>query len=70
MWSILEKKSEAKNLMLLSLYGKFLVSIETDYSKNIFGCFFKPSELRKSDKKVEELAGDCGELRNRGSQIL
>ncbi len=27
-------------------------------------------ELRKSDKKVAELAGDYGELRNCGSQIL
>jgi hypothetical protein len=33
----MEKKSEAKNLMLLSLKGKFLLSRETEDSKNIFG---------------------------------
>jgi hypothetical protein len=37
MGSIHEKKSEAKNLVRLSLYCKFLVSIETDDSENIFG---------------------------------
>jgi hypothetical protein len=31
------KKLEVKNLVLLSLYGKFLVSRETASSKNIFG---------------------------------
>jgi hypothetical protein len=31
-----EKKSEAKNLVLLALQGKFLVSIETDDSKIAF----------------------------------
>jgi hypothetical protein len=31
------KKLEAKNLMLLSLQGMFLVSIVTDNSKNIYG---------------------------------
>jgi hypothetical protein len=29
--------------MILSPQGKFLVSRETDSSKNIFGWFFKPS---------------------------
>jgi hypothetical protein len=37
MGSIHEKKSEAKNLMLLFLSGKFLVFIETDCSKTNFG---------------------------------
>jgi hypothetical protein len=35
--------------MLLSLKGKFLVSTETDSSKNIFGGFFNYPELRKRD---------------------
>jgi hypothetical protein len=35
--AIHEKKLEAKNLVLLFLSGKFLVSIETDDSNNIFG---------------------------------
>jgi hypothetical protein len=37
MGSIREKKPEAKNLVLLSLKGKLLVSLETEDSKNIFG---------------------------------
>jgi hypothetical protein len=32
-----EKNQSFKNLVLLSLKGKFLVSTETDSSKNIFG---------------------------------
>jgi hypothetical protein len=43
MGSIREKKLEAKNLVPLSFYGKFLVSIETDDSKNCFGWFLKRS---------------------------
>jgi hypothetical protein len=35
MGSIHEKKSEAKNLVLLYLYGKFVVSTETEDSTNI-----------------------------------
>jgi hypothetical protein len=44
-----EKKSEVKNIMLLSLYGKFLVSRKTDSFKNIFGDFLNHPELRKRD---------------------
>jgi hypothetical protein len=33
----MKKKSEVKNLVQLSLYGKFLFSRETDSFKNIFG---------------------------------
>jgi hypothetical protein len=48
-----------------------LVSIETDDSKIIFSRLKKKQpELRKGDKKVAELAGDCRELRNCGSHIL
>jgi hypothetical protein len=39
----MEKKSEVKNLMLLSIWGKFLFSRETDSTKNIFGWFLNPS---------------------------
>jgi hypothetical protein len=31
------KKMEAENLLLISLSGKFFISLETDSSKNIFG---------------------------------
>jgi hypothetical protein len=37
------KKSEVKNLVLLSLYGKFSVSRETEDSKTIFCWLLKPS---------------------------
>jgi hypothetical protein len=36
----------------------------------VFGLFLKHPEPRKRDDKVGELAGDCRELRNCGSQIL
>jgi hypothetical protein len=39
----IQKKIGGQILVLLPLYSKFLVSIETDGSKNIVGCFLKPS---------------------------
>ncbi len=39
----MKKKLEVKNLVQMSLSGKFLFSRETDSSKNIFGRFLKPS---------------------------
>ncbi len=64
------KKQQRKNLVQLSLYSKFWVSRETVSSTNIFGWFLNHPELRKKDQKVAELAGDCREMRNCGSQIL
>jgi hypothetical protein len=47
----MKKKSEAKNLVLLSLSGKLLESIETDDSKIVFGWFLKTSW---ADEKGQE----------------
>jgi hypothetical protein len=46
-----KKKSEVKNLVQLSLSGKFFISRETDSSKNIFNWFLKPSW---AEEKVPE----------------
>jgi hypothetical protein len=45
----------------------FFISRGTDSFENIFGWFLKPSW---AEEKGLELAGDCGELRNCGSQKL
>jgi hypothetical protein len=64
------KKSEVKNLVLLSLKGKFSFSRETEDSKNIFGRFLKPSWSEVKGLECSGLAGDCRKLWNCGSQIL
>ncbi len=46
-----KKNLEVKNLVQLSLSGKFLVFRETDSSKNISGWFLKPSW---AEEKVPE----------------
>jgi hypothetical protein len=51
------KKSEVKNLVLLSLLGKFSVSRETEDSKNIFGRFLKPSWSEVKGLECSGLAG-------------
>ncbi len=47
-----------------------MVSRELDSSKNILVDFLNHPGLKKRYQKVAELAGDCRELRNCGSQIL
>ncbi len=64
------KKLDVKKLVQLSLYGKFLVSRETDSSKNIFRWFLNSSWAEKKVPESSGMAGDCIELRNCGSQIL
>ncbi len=54
----MKKKSEAKNLVLLSLKTSLGFHRNRQF-KNIFGWFLKTTELRKRDKKVVELAKDC-----------
>jgi hypothetical protein len=55
-----EQKSEVKNLVLLSLSGKFFFLEKQTVLKIFLVDFYNHPELRKRDWKVAELAGDCG----------
>ncbi len=78
--SIHEKKLEAKNLVQLSLSGRFMVSREVDSSKYIFGWFLKSSWAEEKElesrgtgrrlQKIAELRSQILKVRNRSSAFF
>ncbi len=65
-----KKNRRPKILCYCPFNAIFLFPLKQTVVKIYFGWFLKHLDLRKRDYKVGELAGDCRELRNCGSQIL
>jgi hypothetical protein len=66
---IKKKKQRPKISCYFPFYASFWFPLKQTIVKIVFGWFLKHPELRKN-YQVGELAEDCRELRNCGSQIL
>ncbi len=70
MGSTHEKNRRPKISCYCPFNASFWFPLKQTIVNIVIGWFLKHPEPRKRDDKVRELAGDCRELRNCGSQIL